>query len=116
MRAGDVKSMNNNGCGRMELNILVLQQNLKNIEANADLKRAAKFFDLFMDGPEKILEQAKEERDAGKAHVFGLEEMKTLVELCYSEDKNNPERGISSVAVRKMNDNTLQLDEIYFGG
>lgn len=111
--AGMVKAMNPNGCGRMQLNILVLQQNLKNIEADVSLNRAAKFFDLFIEGPEAILKQAKEEKEQGNGgkELFSYEELKTLVELCYSEQLEDPERGISSVAKRRMDEHLLQLSE-----
>jgi len=111
--AGMVQAMNANGCGRMQLNILVLQQNLKNIEKEVDLARAAKFFDLFNEGPEAVLKQVKEEKEKGDdaKEMFNYDELKTLVELCYSEQMENPERGISSVAKRRMDENLLQLNE-----
>ena len=113
--AGMVKAMNANGCGRMQLNILVMQQNLKNIEAEVNLDRAAKFFDLFIEGPDAILKQAgRDEKvnDVGVKDAFGYDELKTLVELCYSEQLEDPERGISSVAKRRMDEHLLQLSEL----
>ena len=47
------------GC---QLNIFVLQQNIKNIESDVELERAAKFFDLFMLGPDGVVQQAKRRR------------------------------------------------------
>jgi len=110
--AGMVKSMNANGCGRMQLNILVLQQNLKNIEEDVSLERAAKFFDLFTEGADAVVKQAKDgkENNGGK-ELFSYDELKTLVELCYSEQLANPERGISTVAKRGMGEHLLQLSE-----
>ena len=112
--AGMVKSMNANGCGRMQLNILVLQQNLKNIESEISLDRAAKFFDLFIEGPDAVVQLAKEEkeRSGGGKEVFSYDELKTLVELHYSEKLADPERGISTVANRAMGEHLLQLSEI----
>ena len=111
--AGMVKSMNRNGCGRMQLNILVLQQNLKNIEAEVSLERSARFFDLFIEGAEAVLKMAKEEKEKsdGAKELFSYDELKTLVELCYSEQLEDPERGISSVAKRRMDEHLLQLSE-----
>jgi exocyst complex component 4 len=111
--AGMVKAMNTNGCGRMQLNILVLQQNLKNIEADVNLSRAAKFFDLFMEGSEAVIKQAKAEKENGNGgkELFNYDELKTVVELCYSEQLEDPERGISSVAKRRMDEDLLQLSE-----
>ncbi len=110
--AGIVKSMNVNGCGRMQLNILVLQQNLKNIEEDVSLERAAKFFDLFTEGADAVVKQAKEGKDNnGGKELFNYDELKTLVELCYSEQLANPERGISTVAKRGMGEHLLQLSE-----
>jgi exocyst complex component 4 len=110
--AGMVKSMNANGCGRMQLNILVLQQNLKNIEEDVSLERAAKFFDLFTEGADAVVKQAKDgkENNGGK-ELFSYDELKTLVELCYSGQLANPERGISTVAKRGMGEHLLQLSE-----
>jgi len=111
--AGMVKAMNANGCGRMQLNILVLQQNLKNIEADVSLDRAAKFYDIFIEGVDAVITQAKEGKEHGNAgkELFSYDELKTLLELCYSEQLENPERGISSVAKRRMDEHILQLSE-----
>lgn len=111
--AGMVKAMNAHGCGRMQLNILVLQQNLKNIETNVNLDRAGKFFDLFTAGPDAIVKHAKEEKESGNGakELFSFEELKMLVELCYSEQLASPERGISTVAKRGMGEHSLQLSE-----
>ena len=111
--AGMVKAMNSHGCGRMQLNILVLQQNLKNIEEEVSLERAAKFFDLFTEGPEAAVRHAKEEKEGGNGgkEMFSYDELKTLVELCYSEQISSPERGTSTVAKRGMGEHLLQLSE-----
>ncbi|KAH7393163.1 Sec8 exocyst complex component-specific domain-containing protein [Cadophora sp. MPI-SDFR-AT-0126] len=111
--AGMVKAMNAHGCGRMQLNILVLQQNLKNIETNVNLDRAGKFFDLFTAGPDAIVKHAREEKESGSGakELFSFEELKMLVELCYSEQLASPERGISTVAKRGMGEHSLQLSE-----
>ncbi|EON96683.1 putative sec8 exocyst complex component specific domain-containing protein [Phaeoacremonium minimum UCRPA7] len=106
--------MNAKGCGRMQLNILVLQQNLKNIEAGVDLARAANYFALFDKGPDAIVAKAKE--DSGKEggsdpDRFTYDELKALVELCYSEQLADPERGIAAQAKRQMADKMLQLSE-----
>lgn len=59
--AGKIVAMNMNGCGRMQLNILVLQQNLKAVETKGDvaLSRSAAFFDLFLEGAEGVVARAK---------------------------------------------------------
>lgn len=108
-----VGPMNAKGCGRMQLNILVLQQNLKNIEAGVDLTRAANYFTLFDKGPDAIIAKAKEDssKDASDSNKFTYDELKALVELCYSEQLANPERGIASQAKRQMADKMLQLSE-----
>lgn len=114
--AGSVKSMNSNGCGRMQLNILVLQQNLKNIEDNVSLARAAAYYDLFSEGPEVILERAKEGKEkvavGNRRETYNYDELKTLMELCFSQQLADPERGISTVARRSMGDKLLQLSEV----
>ncbi|RDA90336.1 hypothetical protein CP533_6015 [Ophiocordyceps camponoti-saundersi (nom. inval.)] len=92
--------MNAKGCGRMQLNILVLQQNLKNIEEGVDLARAANYFALFDQGPDAMVK----EKATGR---FAYEELKTLVELYYSESLASAERGMASTAKRQMEE-TMQ--------
>jgi exocyst complex component 4 len=107
--------MNEKGCGRMQLNILVLQQNLKNVEEGVDLARAANYFALFDRGPDAIVEKAKEDKEkqgeGGFAETFTYEELKALMELCFSEGVSNRDRGIASAAKRRLDDKLLGLSE-----
>jgi exocyst complex component 4 len=102
----------------MQLNILVLQHNLKNIEQNANLQRAARYYGLFTEGPDAVVQKAKDEKEGrqdtnilGRTDRFSYDELKTLVELCFSEQLANPERGVSTVAKRGMGEYLLQLSE-----
>lgn len=117
--------MNENGCARMQLNILVLQQNLKNTEPGASLARAAAYFDLFMAGPDAVVERAREyaeRRRAGRgggvsregdrgAGEFTYEDLKALVELCYSDAAESERREVVMQAKRGMDDHLVQLSE-----
>lgn len=105
--------MNMRGCERMQLNILVLQQNLKNIEAGVDLTRAANYYSLFQEGPDAIVDKAKREKEheAAESEKFTYDELKALVELCYSEQLADPERGVASAAKRQMGEKVLALSE-----
>lgn len=108
--------MNQRGCERIQLNILVLQQNLKNVEAGVNLTRAADYFSLFAQGPDGIVERAKRDAAAqkdegGEAPKFSYDELKALMELCYSEQLANPERGIAAAAKRQMGEKVLALSE-----
>ncbi|KAL7795351.1 exocyst complex component [Trichoderma ceciliae] len=110
--------MNDKGCHRMQLNILVLQQNLRNVEDGVDLAKATSYFSLFERGPDAIVEKAREYKDrhgmgtlALDPNSFSYEELKTLVELCYSEQMANPERGITSAARRQLGDKFSRLSE-----
>lgn len=109
--------MNEKGCGRMQLNTLVLQQNLKNIEKGADLARAANYYALYGQGADAIVARAKADKEKGAdgngndPDHFSYDELKALVELCYSEQLANPERGIASAAKRQMGDKMLGLSE-----
>lgn len=101
--------MNKNGCSLMQLNILVLQQNLKNIEPNGSLQFSAAFFDLFDSGPDGIVAKAKENQ--GKDIGFSYEEMKALIELCYSERLQSDRREVVLQAKRGLDDHLLQINE-----
>ncbi|KAL7922467.1 Sec8 exocyst complex component-specific domain-containing protein [Trichoderma austrokoningii] len=110
--------MNDKGCQRMQLNILVLQQNLKNVEDGTDLAKAASYFSLFERGPDAIIEKAREYKDRhgmGTLSIdpnsFSYDELRVLIELCYSEQMANPERGITSAAKRQQDDKFARLSE-----
>ncbi|MCJ1394198.1 Exocyst complex component 4 [Xylographa bjoerkii] len=107
--ASQITVMNLNGCERMQLNILVLQQNLKSIESEVALTRSAVFFDYFIQGAESIIDRAK--ATGGKDMGFSLEEIKVLVELCYSEALQSQHRDIAAQARKALSDHLLQLSE-----
>jgi exocyst complex component 4 len=104
-----ITSMNRNGCGRMQLNLLVLQQNLKSVERDVRLARSAQLFEYFAQGPKAMVQTARD--TGGEGMGFGLDEMKGLVELCYSEGLQSESREAQSQARRNMGEDTLQLTE-----
>lgn len=158
----------------MQLNMLVLQQNLKNIEPEtATLTRSAKYFELFIAGPDAIVAKAKEDatatagngvgaaaskgdddddekgredeggqaaaaarggheneerggravvgggggggggaRGEGEGNVkFSHDELKFLIELCYSESLSSERRDAAVQANRALNEHLLLLSE-----
>lgn len=122
--------MNARGCGRMRLNVLVLQQNLKNVEEGpgAELRRARAYFELFAAGPDGVVNKAKEDaeadrkatataggvdksNDGGGGVRFTYDELKALLELWYSEQLADPERGVAAAAKRQLADKLLGLSE-----
>ena len=107
--ASQIQSMDFNGCSRMQLNILVLQQNLKAIEGDVSLPRSAQFFELFAEGANAIVARAKE--TSGKDLDFNLEELKVLVELCFSENLQSSQRELAVQARKSMSEQLLQLSE-----
>ena len=109
MNAHKIKNMNQNGCGRMQLNILVLQQNLKSVESDVMLKKSAQFFELFQEGSKAIVEKAQKKREN---HLdLSEEEIKILIELCYSEALNSSQRDIAAQAKRAMQEDLLLITE-----
>lgn len=104
-----ISVMNLNGCQRMQLNILVLQQNLKSVESGVNMTRSAQFFDYFAQGANAIIQKAK--ATGGKDLGFSMEEFKVLVELCYSEALQSPQRDVAAQAKRALGDHLLQLSE-----
>lgn len=103
--ASQIKLMNANGCGRVQLNILVLQQNLKAIEGDVSLSRSAHYFELFSEGPEAIVARGAKDPD------FSLEERKSLLELCHSEALHSTQRESSMQARKQLTEQLRQLDE-----
>lgn len=102
-------AMNAPGCARMQLNILVLQQNLKVLEADAVLVRSAEYFEMFERGAEEIVRRA---RERGREMGFSLEELKGLVELCYSEALRSEGREGAVAARKGLGARQLELSEV----
>lgn len=154
--------MNDNGALRLQLDVLVLQQNLKNIiiepplpssspstpdgddiptsedpgtkpQPHPDpevvaLPRSAKFLDYFLEGAERALDYAKDEKEffatqgpekalaAGNGEPFTYDELRVLVDLCFSDVLRGP-RGAESredfMAAKKSSaDALLRLNEV----
>ncbi|KKY19199.1 putative exocyst complex component [Phaeomoniella chlamydospora] len=128
-----IQVMNGYGGQRLGLDILVLQQNLRNLDViaspdpastdvvhistetsddnSAVLYRSAKFFDLFLQGPEKVIEYAQEQK-AGGEKLFSYDELKVLVELCFSEGLRSENREDAVRAKKGEGDIGLRLGEI----
>jgi exocyst complex component 4 len=100
--------MNIPGCSKMQLNILVLQQNLKNVEPNATLTRSRLYFDLFSAGPTAIIAQAEKD---GRGGQFSFDEMKALLQLYHSEGLRSERREANVAAQRGLEAQLLQLSE-----
>ena len=109
--AENVSPMNKNGYARMNLNVRVLQQNLKNIEDDVNLGRALRYYALFDGGAEAVVKEAKLAKEREAKEKFDIEELKALMKLCYSEQVGSSERGISTVAKRRLDEDLLKLDE-----
>lgn len=111
--ASKIPIMNANGCGRLQLDILVLQQNLKNVEVSASLSKTALYFDLFAAGPDTVVKQAKEQANIkdGQGIKFSYAEMKTLLELCFSEGCASERREVAVQAKRGLDEKLLELSE-----
>lgn len=87
-----------------------------NIEAEANLKFSALFFDLFMAGPEAIVKRAKGfGRGFGiPGGTFGEEQVKGLLELCYGEKLKDERREVGVAARRQMDAQLLEISEFMY--
>lgn len=111
-----IKEMNANGCALLQLNILVLQQNLKNIEPQAELKYSALFFDLFNEGPDAIVSRAKKH---GKSfgvqnELFTESVVKGLLGLWYGERLKDERREVGLQARRQLDAHLLEISEFMY--
>ena len=107
--ANHIPAMNLNGCERMQLNILVLQQNLKNVEDDVTLRRSALFYDLIAEGGEEMVQKIRsgESREWG----YGAEELKALLGLCWSEQLGSTQRDVAATARKRLDEGIKAVDE-----
>lgn len=88
--------------------------------SSVSLGRSARFFDFFMQGAEKVVQRARDAAASAAAEAgndvtelgFSLEELKVLVELCYSEGLRSTQREVAVQAKRGMSDHLLVLSEV----
>lgn len=73
---GCIPAMDIFGNARIQLNVLVLQQSLKIFQPDADLGKAARFYELAEQGPEAVVTN-------GSSEGFAREDLKALVRLCW---------------------------------
>ncbi|KAF2404632.1 hypothetical protein EJ06DRAFT_553480 [Trichodelitschia bisporula] len=104
--ASNISIMNENGCARVQLNILVVQHNLKNVEPDALLMRSKAYFELFAAGPAAVVAAARERN-------FDQGQLRTLLALCYSENMASERRELAVQAKRGLDEHTAQLAEAY---
>ena len=107
--------MNDHGCGKMQLNILVLSQNLKSMQMSNDdpsneLERSVHFYGLFMEGADSMVSRAKDRGGEG-LEGFDLEELKALMELWYREGIETGAREVQVKNRRELADKLLVLSE-----
>lgn len=128
--------MNIYGGQRIGLDIMVLQQNLRNLDVVATpdptnndivhintekdstdndisdvLSRSARYFDLFLQGPEKVIEFAEVQKKDGEK-TFSYDELKVLLALCFSEGLRSENREAAVRAKKGEGDMSLKLGEI----
>jgi exocyst complex component 4 len=103
--APHIPVLNSAGCNLLQLNVLVLQHNLKNIEPEVQLLRSTLYFDLFAGGPKNIIAHAKSK---GKSAGFSFEQMRALLQLCYSEALASDRR---DAAEKAMEESVQQLSQ-----
>lgn len=78
------------------------------------LAMTARYYELFLQGPEAIMQSVKErkEKKSPQGVGFTYDELRTLIELCFSATIRGPDREEAIKARRKMDDLLLQLGEV----
>ncbi|KAK5121876.1 hypothetical protein LTR85_004447 [Meristemomyces frigidus] len=76
-----IQQMDDYGNARMQLNVLVLQQCIKNFEPRASLERAARFYELAEQGPEAVVHM-------GTGEGYAVEDLKVLIRLCWRPERD----------------------------
>ncbi|KAF2718683.1 hypothetical protein K431DRAFT_287416 [Polychaeton citri CBS 116435] len=79
------RPMNEYGLARMQLNILVLQQCLKGLQADTSLEQAARLFQLAEGGCHEIAEK-------GRSWGFESETLQAMMKVCW-DDKKDGKKG-----------------------
>ena len=83
-----IRLMDSHGNARMQLNVLVLQQALKNVQPTASLEKAARFYELAEQGPDAVVNE-------GPKEGFDSEDLRVLAKLCWRADRDGERTGMA---------------------
>lgn len=83
------------------------------IEDDALLTQSSQYYELFLQGPDAIMEYVKERKSKDKEGVgYTYDELRTVIELCFSANIRGDDREEAINSRKKMGDMLLQLGEI----
>ena len=107
--ATQIRLMNPHGCEKAQLNITVLQQSMRNIDPTCSLSKSIRYLEYFNAGPNEVLRVARESEE--NDNKFSYDELRSLLELSYSEALNSGRREVAAQAQRELDEHNLQLSE-----
>lgn len=109
--APHLTTLNTPGYHHLQLSILVLQQNLKNIDSQANLSKSQNYYAFFELGPEELIKRAREATEGGSVLGYSFEQGKKIIELFYSEGEGSDRRDVAVQAKRAREARVLELSE-----
>lgn len=80
-------------------------------EDDALLTQSSQYYELFLQGPDAIMEHVREQKPKGNVG-YSYDELRTLIELCFSASVKGDDREESIKSRKRMGDLLLQLGEI----
>ncbi|EXJ79785.1 hypothetical protein A1O3_08069 [Capronia epimyces CBS 606.96] len=110
--------MNENGAERFRIDAMVVQQNLRAIlakdvddEDSGLLLSSSRYIDLFLSGPDSILQHVQDRKSQKKDVGYSYDELRTLVELWFSAKLRGEDREEAIRARKSLQDVLLALGE-----
>nr|POE65216.1 putative exocyst complex component sec8 [Quercus suber] len=88
-----IPAMDSYGNARMQLNVVVLQQSLKNMQSDASLDKAARYYKLAGQGAQAILK----EKDN---NVYETGDLKALMRLCWREERDGRSGNVDEMVAK----------------
>ncbi|RMZ86035.1 hypothetical protein DV737_g303, partial [Chaetothyriales sp. CBS 132003] len=139
--ADNILVMNANGAEKLRVDAIVVQQNLRGIAAGASerrgglnaptenglgivqdsdtaerdegkLTRTYQYYTLFLDGPDQVINFIKEKKAKNDPIGYTYDELRTLIELCWSEKLRGEDREESVRARKRSGEVLLGLGEL----
>nr|POF03154.1 putative exocyst complex component sec8 [Quercus suber] len=88
-----IPAMDSYGNARMQLNVVVLQQSLKNVQNDASLDKAARYYELAGQGAQAIL---KEKNNT----IYEKGDLKALMRLCWDQARDGRLESVDEMVAR----------------
>ena len=89
----------------------IATKTIESVDDDGLLKLSHQYYTLFLDGADEVMKYVREKKSRGEDVVYSYDELRTLIELCFSEKLRGDDREESVKARKRCGEVLLELGE-----